>query len=158
MRVGAIPCHGCRDSVLEAHRNHRDGFSFVLRFKKIVRVRQPESKKGEVDNYVAARFLRRVYTLHYSRPGDEYFRNLDRFTLEKGGWEWINTFERLKQRKSVAYARYFLTNITDDKNVRQPKVEEELWEYYSGARAEFPSAGDKLPDLKATLKERTDSK
>lgn len=122
------------------------------------RTRQPDGKKGEVDNYVAARYLRRVYTLHYHRPGDEYFRNLDRFTLEKGGWEWINTFERLKQRKSVAYARYFLTNITDDKNVRQTKVEDELWEYYSGARAEFPNAGDKLPDLKATLKERTDTK
>ncbi len=122
------------------------------------RTRQPDTKKGEVDNYVAARFLRRVFTLHYSRPGDEYFRNLDRFTLEKGGWEWVNTFERLKQRKSVAYAKYFLTNITDDKNVRQPKVEDELWEYYSGARTEFPNAGDKLPDLKATLKERPDSK
>ena len=123
------------------------------------RVRQPDTAKGEVENYLATRVNRRVYVLHYTRPGDEYYRNLDRFTLEKGGWEWVNTFQRLKQRKSVAYTRYFLGNITDDKNVRQAKIEDELWEYYGDVRTkEFPSAGEKLPDLKATLKERADAK
>jgi hypothetical protein len=90
------------------------------------------------------------------RPGDEHFRHLDEYELVKGGWEWVNTFQRLHQRKSIAYAKYFLGNITDAKDVRQPKVEEELWEYYDAVRAAKPDAGDKLPDLKATLKERTE--
>lgn len=120
------------------------------------RTRQPESKPGEVDNYVAARYARRVYVLHYNRPGDEHFRHLDEFELVKGGWEWVNTFQRLGQRKSIAYAKYFLSNITDAKDVRQPKVEEELWEYYDGVRAAKPDAGEKLPDLKSTLKDRTE--
>jgi hypothetical protein len=122
------------------------------------RVRQPDAAKGEVENYLATRVNRRVFVLHYARPGDEYYRNLDRFALEKGGWEWVNTFQRLKQRKSVAYTRYFLGNITDDKNVRQAKIEDELWQYYGDVRTkEFPSAGEKLPDLQATLKERADA-
>lgn len=120
------------------------------------RARAPESKPEEVGNYVAARYMRRVYVLHYTRPGDEHFRHLDEFELQKGGWEWVNTFQRLDQRKSMAYAKYFLTNITDAKNVRQPKVEDELWEYYDAVRAEKPNAGEKLPDLKATLKNRTE--
>jgi hypothetical protein len=120
------------------------------------RVRQPEHKPEEVANYVAARYARRVYVLRYVRPGDEHFRHLDEFILQKGGWEWVNTFQRLDQRKSIAYAKYFLTNITDTKDVRQPKVEEELWEYYDAVRAAKPDAAAKLPDLKATLKERAE--
>lgn len=120
------------------------------------RARAPDAKPEEVSNYVAARYMRRVYVLHYTRPGDEHFRHLDEFELQKGGWEWVNTFQRLEQRKSMAYAKYFLTNITDAKDVRQPKVEEELWEYYDAVRAEKANAGDKLPDLKATLKSRTE--
>lgn len=120
------------------------------------RARAPDAKPEEVSNYVAARYMRRVYVLHYTRPGDEHFRHLDEFELQKGGWEWVNTFQRLDQRKSMAYAKYFLTNITDAKDVRQPKVEEELWEYYDAVRAEKPNAGEKLPDLKATLKSRTE--
>lgn len=120
------------------------------------RIRAPEHKPEEVGNYVASRFMRRVYILHYVRPGDEHFRHLDEYELVKGGWEWVNTFQRLQQRKSIAYAKYFLTNITDAKDVRQPDVEEELWEYYDAVRAANPDAGDKLPDLKATLKERTE--
>jgi len=120
------------------------------------RIRAPESKPEEVGNYVASRFMRRVYTLRYVRPGDEHFRHLDEYELVKGGWEWVNTFQRLHQRKSIAYAKYFLGNITDAKDVRQPKVEEELWEYYDAVRAAKPDAAEKLPDLKATLKERTE--
>lgn len=120
------------------------------------RIRAPEHKPDEVGNYVASRFMRRVYILRYVRPGDEHFRHLDEYELVKGGWEWVNTFQRLHQRKSIAYAKYFLTNITDAKDERQPKVEEELWEYYDAVRAAKPDAGEKLPDLKATLKERTE--
>jgi hypothetical protein len=38
--------------------------------------------------------------------------------------------------------------------VRQEKVEEELWQYYDAVRTDNPEAGDKLPDLKATLQSR----
>jgi len=118
------------------------------------RQRVADAKPEEVGNYVGARYMRRVYTLHYVRPGDEHFRHLDEYGLVKGGWEWVNTFQRLHQRKSMAYAKYFLTNITDAKNARQPKVEDELWQYYDAVRTEKPTAADKLPDLKATLEER----
>ena len=120
------------------------------------RIRAPETPPTEVANYVGSRFMRRVYVLHYTRPGDEHFRHLDEYVLHKGGWEWVNTFQRLHQRKSIAYAKYFLTNITDAKDVRQPKVEEELWEYYDAVRTDKPDAAALLPDLKATLKERAE--
>ncbi len=120
------------------------------------RQRMPDSKLGEVDNYVATRYLRRVYVLNYLRPGDEHFRHLDRFNLHKGGYIWVDTFQRLGQRKSMAYAKYFSQNITDTKDQRQPAVEDEAWTYYDGVRSAYPDAGEKLPDLKATLKDRTD--
>jgi hypothetical protein len=118
------------------------------------RLRAPEMKPGEVTNYVAARYVRRVYVLHYDRTGDEYFRNLDDYVLNKGGWEWVNTYQRLHNRKTMAYAKYFIDNITDAKGVRQPSVEEEQWKYYEDVRKANPTAGDKLPDFKAALKER----
>ena len=118
------------------------------------RVRAPEHKPEEVGNYVAARYMRRVYTVHYNRPGDEFFRHLDEYEMVKGGWEWINTFQRLEQRKNMAYATFFLDNIADDKDKPQEKVENELWQYYDAVREEKPKAADKLPDLKTTLKTR----
>ena len=120
------------------------------------RQRGPESKPNEVDNYVATRYFRRVYVLHYKRPGDEFFRHLDDFTLIKDGYQWVPVFERLHQRKSIAYAKYFVENITDANNKRQTQVEDELWQYYEAVRQAYPDAGDKLPDLQSDLKERTD--
>jgi hypothetical protein len=119
-----------------------------------------EVKRGEVENYLASRVMRRVYVLHYSRPGDEFYRNLDRFSLEKGGWEWVNTFQRIRERKNVAYVRYFLNNLTDEKGVRQPEIEKSFWEYYGVVRSEeYPKAGDeKLPDLEKTLQQRATDK
>lgn len=118
------------------------------------RLRAPERKQQEVGNYLESRYLRRVYTVRYQRPGDEFFRHLDEFEMVKNGWEWVNTFQRLEQRKSMAYTKFFLNNITDEKDVRQEKVEEEIWQYYDAVRADKPEAGSKLPDLKATLKSR----
>jgi hypothetical protein len=92
--------------------------------------------------------------LHYLRPGDEYFRHLDRFNLAKGGYEWVNTFQRIGQRKTMAYSKYFRDNITDVKDQRQPSVEEEAWAYYNAVRETYPDAAEKLPDLKATLQDR----
>jgi hypothetical protein len=120
------------------------------------RLRGADGPKNQPENYLTSRLLRRVMVLHYDRPGDEFFRDLDRFTLGKGGWEWVSTFQRLKQRKSVSYAKYFLNNIVDEKNERQPPVEQELWEYYNAVRTgEYPNAGEEqLPDLEKTLRDR----
>jgi hypothetical protein len=118
------------------------------------RQRLPETKPGEVDNYVATRYYRRVYVLRYQRPGDEHFRHLDQFEMVKNGWEWVNTFQRLDQRKSMALSKFFIDNITNLKDQRQPAVEEDAWKYYDDIRAKYPAAGDKLPDLKATLQDR----
>jgi hypothetical protein len=120
------------------------------------RQRKPETKAGEVENYALTRYLRRVYVLNYVRPGDEYFRHLDRFELVKGGYDWVNTFQRLEQRKAMAYSKFFNDNITDLKDQRQSAVEDDAWKYYGDVRAAYPNAAAKLPDLKATLKDRTD--
>ena len=120
------------------------------------RQRKPETQVGEVDNYVMTRYQRRVYVLNYLRPGDEYFRHLDRFQLVKGGYDWVNTFQRLEQRKAMAYSKFFNDNITDLKDKRQPAVEDNAWVYYDAVRAAYPKAGEKLPDLKATLKDRAE--
>ncbi len=118
-----------------------------------IRIRQPDSVAGTVDNYLASRVLRRVYVLHYSRPGDEFFRDQDRFVLADHGWEWLNTFQRIDQRKNVAYARYFLNNIADDQNKPVQSVEDEFWPYYDAVRETKPDARDKLPDLQSALKQ-----
>jgi hypothetical protein len=120
------------------------------------RLRKPETPPTEVSNYVMSHYMRRVYVLHYVRPGDEYFRHLDSFQLVKSGYEWVNTFQRLDHRKVMAYSKYFIDNIADPKDRHQPAVEQEAWAYYDAFRAKYPNAGDKLPDLKATLKDRAD--
>ncbi len=134
--------------------DHGDRFTIEVRgLNNKIRIRQPDSVTGTVDNYLASRVLRRVYVLNYSRPGDEFFRDQDRFVLADHGWEWLNTFQRLDQRKNVAYARYFLNNIADDQNKPVQSVEDEFWPYYDAVREAKPDAGDKLPDLQSALKQ-----
>ncbi len=140
--------------LLDRLNDHGDHFTIEVRgLNNKIRVRQPETPAGSVDNYLASRVLRRVYVLHYERPGDEFFRDQDRFTLARHGWEWLNTFQRLEQRRNVAYARYFLNNIADDQNKPVQAVEDEFWPYYRDVRDAKPAAGDKLPDLQSTLKQ-----
>ncbi len=115
------------------------------------RLRMPPTEKGKPDNYLATHVLRRNYVLHYTRPGDEYFRNLDRFTLVKSGWEWVDSFQRIKERANVAYAKYYLDNIVDDMNARQKDVETDLWKYYGDVRTGYPDKADKLPDLEKSV-------
>lgn len=132
--------------------DHGDRFTVEVRgLSNKLRVRTPATEKGAVENYANTRIMRRVYVLHYSRPGDEFFRDQDRFVLERGGWEWIDTFQRLQKRSDAAYARFYLDNITDEKGDRQPAIEEKFWPYYEDVRAR---AGDKLPDLQSQLKQR----
>lgn len=114
-----------------------------------------ETPKGELDNYLEARLLRRVYVLHYARPGDEYFQDQDRITLTKGGWEWVDTFQRVQQRANVAYVRYFFDNIVDKDNERNTQVEAEFWPYYNHVREQHANVPpEKLPDLEKTLQDR----
>jgi hypothetical protein len=118
-------------------------------------VAHQEAPKGELDNYLTTRLFRRVYVLHYSRPGDEYYQDLDKMTLVKSGWEWTESFQRLEQRSNVAYVRYFLENIVDKDNERNTKVEGEFWPYYTHARELRPDVPpEKLPDLEKTLQDR----
>ncbi len=114
------------------------------------RERWPATEPNKVGNYLEARFFRRLFVLHYDYPGDEYYRDLDHFTLAKAGWEWVPTFQRNAQRRIQAYSRYYLDNITADNTdtLNQP-VEDEFWADYAQARTQH---GDKLPDLQAELK------
>ena len=132
--------------------DHGDRFTIEVRgLSNKLRVRAPAVDKGAVENYANTRIMRRVNVLHYVRPGDEYFRDQDRFVLERGGWEWVDTFQRLAKRADAAYSRYYLDNIMDEKGDRQVPVEDKFWPYYEGVRA---NAGDKIPDLQSQLKQR----
>ena len=132
--------------------DHGDRFTIEVRgLSNKLRVRAPAAEPGAVENYANTRILRRVYVLRYERPGDEYFRDHDRFMLAGGGWQWIETFQRLQKRADAAYARFYLDNIADEKGERRTAVEDKFWPYYEGVRA---NAGDKIPDLQSQLKQR----
>ncbi|MBA3708746.1 MAG: hypothetical protein H0W83_08015 [Planctomycetes bacterium] len=136
--------------------DYGDYFTFEVRgLSNKLRIRWPDTETGKVENYLDMRVFRRVFVLHYDRVGDEYFRELDPFKMTKGGWEWVNTFQRNDERRNMAYARYFLNNITSDNDPEQKPnaaVEAELWEYYNEVRAQRPDKSDKLPDLEQILK------
>jgi hypothetical protein len=117
------------------------------------RIRWPDADPGHLENYLDAKFFRRVYVMHYDRSGDEFYRELDPFSLSKAGWEWVDTFQRNAQRRSMAYARYFLTNIQSDKTgERNTAIEDEFWPYYQDVRAAHPDKAEGLPDLQQTVK------
>lgn len=135
--------------------DHGDKFTLELRgVSNKLRSRNADAEPGKVANYANVRVLRRVYVLHYQRPGDEFYRDQDRFVLAQGGWEWVDTFQRLAKRSDVAYVRYFLDNLVDEKGNRNTALEEQFWPYYSKVRAAYPDAGEKLPDLQKALETR----
>lgn len=132
--------------------DHGDRFTVEVRgMSNKLRVRIPDTEKMQVENYARTKVLRRVYVLRYERPGDEFYRDQDRFALQNAGWEWVETFQRLQKRSDMAYARYFLANIADDKNAPVEAIESKFWPYYEAVRA---GAGDKLPDIQTELKVR----
>lgn len=131
--------------------DHGDSFTIELRgLSNKLRVRKAETAAGEVENYSDTRILRRVYTMSYERPGDEHFRDLDRFELAESGWRWIDTFQRLSKRADMAYVRFFLDNLVDEDGHVQQATEDRFWPYFREARAAY---GD-LPDIEAGLKSR----
>ena len=110
----------------------------------------PDTEAGKVPNYLAARFFRREYVLHYGYPGDEFYRDLDTYRLARHGWEWVPTFQRNAQRRIMAYSRYYLDNITtQNSDILNQAVEAEFWPEYNETRAQ---KGDKLPDLLGEIK------
>jgi len=134
---------------------HGDEFTFQVRgLSNKLRTRKPDAAKGALDNYLETHVWRRVYVMHFSRPGDENFEDLHRFTLTKAGWEWVDTFQRINQRASVAYVKYFMDNLVNEKGERNATIEDEVWKYYDGVREARPTPKAPLPDLKQGLKER----
>src|SRR5690606_18788591 len=116
--------------------DHGDAFTIELRgLSNKLRVRKPETAAGAVENYSDTRILRRVYTMSYERPGDEHYRDLDRFELEESGWRWIDTFQRLSKRADMAYVRFFLDNLVDEDGHVQQATEDRFWPYFREARA-----------------------
>ena len=115
----------------------------------------PDTEAGKVPNYLDARFFRRVFVLHYSYPGDEFYRDLDSYVLVKEGWEWISTFQRNAQRKTMAYSRYYLDNITtQNSDILNAPVEAEFWPEYNRIRAQQGDVPEdrRLPDLLGEIK------
>jgi hypothetical protein len=136
--------------------DHGDHFTIEMRgLSSKLRVRLPEAEAGQVENYSNTRVLRRVYTLEYSRPGDEYYRDLDKFVLGTHGWRWLDTFQRLQTRSDMAYVRYFFANLEDKDGHRVPATEERFWAYYQKVLDGHPDADPKaLPDLEKGLQDR----
>lgn len=112
-----------------------------------MRFRHPAIEAGKPENYFQTRVLRRTMVLTFDRPGDEFFRDLDRFRLASHGYRWVESFQRTDIKRTGAYARYFLSNIADEKGGLNATVKEQFWPYYD----ELRTANDKLPDLKAGL-------
>lgn len=112
-----------------------------------MRFRHPTIEAGKPENYFQTRVLRRTLVMAYERPGDEFFRDLDRFELTRHGYQWVESFQRTDVRRTGAYARYFLSNIADDKGGLNTAVKDQFWPYYDEQR----TANAKLPDLKAGL-------
>jgi hypothetical protein len=113
------------------------------------RERWPAVETGKVENYLDARFFRRTFVLHYEHLGDEFYRDQDRYDLQRASWEWIPTFQRNAQRKFIAYSRYWLNNVTaaNGDSLNQA-LEDEFWPVYNQRRAEV---GEKLPDLQSEI-------
>lgn len=118
------------------------------------RIHWPEAERGKVENYLESRFQRRAFVLHYALLGDEYFRDRDRFELVKAGWEWLPTFQRNDKRRTMAYSRYFLENITTDKaDSVNSETATRFWNWYDEQRKaqEVREKVPQLPDLKAEI-------
>ncbi len=115
-----------------------------------MRFRHPAVEAGKPENYFQTRVMRRTMVLEYNRPGDEFFRDTDRFELAFSGYRWVESFQRTDVRRTIAYARYYLANISDEKGVLNAPVQEQFWPYYEELRA----ANDKLPDIKAGLNQQ----
>ena len=109
-----------------------------------LRFRGNEAEAGKPSNYFLAKTMRRTYVLHFDRPGDEFFRDLDRFDLGRAGYEWVDSFQRTDARRTSSYARYFLDGIADEKGNINGTIHDQFWPYYDAQRAKF----GKLPDVK----------
>ncbi len=123
------------------------GLSNKLRFQV------PPHPDDQLANYFDTRILRRTYVVRYSRRGDEYYRDLDDFELQSKGWQWLSSFQRLRNRASIAYNKYFLNNIgttnAQGHVVPDPQVEGHFWEYHRKQREEvLPKA---LQEKEASL-------
>jgi hypothetical protein len=106
-----------------------------------MRVVQPASETGKPENYLATRILRRTMVLDYRRVGDEFHRADNPFRLNNASYRWIETFQRLDQRRTMALARFYMAND----GAMPPETQQEFWSWYEQSRA---TQGDKLPDLK----------
>jgi hypothetical protein len=116
------------------------------------RVTVPAAEEGKPENWLAMRVLRRSMVLEYRRPGDEFYRETDRYILQDARYRWLDTFQRLDTRQTMSLTKYYFDNIQGRDNKLQTAVEQDFWRWYGKIRAERPNAGDKLPDLEASLK------
>lgn len=96
------------------------------------RVIVPTTKAGGVpdlanSDWYDIRVLRRTMTLSYSRPGDEFYRQDDPFTLDQYGYNWIDTFQPLELREHQTICRRVLKNIRMKKSV-PAKIETEAYD------------------------------
>ncbi len=95
----------------------------------------PPHAENQLEDYFNARTLRRTYVIEYRRFGDEHFRDLDPFSKVAHGWQWVPSFQRLRNRSTMAYVRYFLNNIRNDDGTPNRRIEEHFWRYYEAQRS-----------------------
>lgn len=86
---------------------HIQGLSNKQRFEWPERLPQ-----GQVEDYFNLRVLRRTFVVEMNRRGDEFFRDRNPFSMDRYGWQWVERFIRLEQRRAIAYSRFYRHNIT----------------------------------------------
>jgi len=121
-----------------------EGDTFVVQVQGLsnkLRIQAPEHQSDQLADYVNTTVLRRTFVARYARPGDEYYLDLADFTQLSSGWEWRPAFNRLRQRRAMAYATYFLDNVErvsrDGEILRNEQIEESFWQYYDFERREL---------------------
>lgn len=131
------------------------GNRFTLELRGLcnkTRVVVPPSDGSKPENHLAMRVLRRTMVFHFNRSGDEFYREIDRYELADARYRWIDTFQRLDQRRLMSTGKYFVDQIEDKEGKARSEVEALFWQQYNQFRADRPQAGDRLPDLQAALK------
>lgn len=131
------------------------GTHFTLEVRGLcnkTRVSVPAAEEGKPENHLAMRVFRRTMVVQFHRPGDEFYRESDRYELTDARYRWLDTFQRLDQRRMMTLSKFFIDNVQGKDDKRRPEVEAAFWQWYNQFRAERPNAGDKLPDLESSLK------
>lgn len=91
---------------------HVQGLSNKLRFKGLEIKQGLPADPTKVQDYFNAEIMRRTFEVVVERPGDEFYLDQAPMEIVKAGWTWIEAFNRIQHKSTMAYAKFFLDNIS----------------------------------------------